>query len=70
MNYSSIEDLINVHSHSETHRASFKSIVAKKLLFQSLGESSLSVTWQKSEKKRGKFKRNLLLYVSPEHKFL
>lgn len=70
MNYSNIEDLTNVHSHSETHRVSCKSIVAKKLLFQSLGESLLSVKWQKSEKKQtGKLKRNLSLYVSPEHRF-
>lgn len=71
MSYSNIEDLINVHSQSETHITSFKSIVAKKnYFFQSLGESLLSVKWQKSENKQtGKFKRNLLLYESPEQKF-
>lgn len=70
MYYSNIEDLINVHSHSETHRVSCKSIVAKKLLFQSLGGSLLSVKCQKSEKKQtGKLERNLLPYVSPEYKF-
>lgn len=70
MNYSNLDDLINVDSHSETHRANCKSIVAKQLLFQSLGESLLSVNWQKSESKRsGKLKRNLLFSVSPNHKF-
>lgn len=58
-----------MYAHIQKYRASFKSIVAKKLLFQSLGESFLSVKWQNSEKKQtGKFKRNSLLYVSLEHK--